>query len=336
LAKKKKRVINLDRLRATDKVRYGRANLTVERMVSVHATPVEQALKAHRQGRTGAEDVAWAFVKEQVTAHTPSFDWGDADLDRLLPRIVAVAKEPKLKARTPADLVPELEQLEAKERERWKKLNEQIRKSILPTIPKLGPTIPKLGPTLPKFGPAISEDLLKSIGKVPKLPIPDALQNSILETNKQIAEGLKTNQHYEAMLKSVQPDLKVFESLRLDLERITQMVRPQIPALGIDVDALSKIAGFGPGSDWQKLMEQIAEAARQEDVPEVADAVEATANESALKPFEIDLSPVVERVKELLDQLKSLAPEDSMARAVIIAVAADLIVRYIEHLLGGK
>jgi hypothetical protein len=291
---KKRRVIDLDKLRATSKVRYGRANLTVEQWVSVHATGVERAVKAHRAGEASAEDVAWAFVREQVTAHTPSFNWDEADLERLLPRIIAVARVPKLTAKTADELVSELEEIEVKERERWKMLGEQVRKSTLS----------------------------------------DALRTN--QQSSEAIEGMGVNRNYEALLNSVRPDLKIVESVRTDLATISKMVQSQVPDLGIDLSRFQHLAGFGPGSEWQKLMEQVAEVARSEDASEVVDAVEATADESAAEPFEIDLSPIIERVKELLDQLKNLAPEDSMARALLISIAADLIVRFIEHAITGK
>ena len=70
-------------------------------------------------------------------------------------------------------------------------------------------------------------------------------------------------------------------------------------------------------------------------MPEVADAVEATTNESTVQPFEINLSPALDRLKDMLNWLKDLAPEDSMARVLITAIAAELIVRYIADLLSG-
>jgi hypothetical protein len=322
---KKRRAIDLDKLRTTSKVRYGRANLTIEQWVSVHGTRVERALKAHRAGEASAEDVAWAFVRDQVTAHTPSFNWDEAGLDQLLPRIIAVAKVPKLKSKSADELVLELEEIGTKEEERWRKLNETIRISILPTIPNIRPTI--------------SEDLLKMYGQLPKLPVTSPALSDALRTNKQISEAIKgmgLNRNYDTLLKAVRPDLKIMESVRTDLEAISKMVQPQVPDFGIDLSRFQHLAGFGPGSEWQKLMEQVAEAARGADSPEVADAVEATADETAVEPFEIDLAPVIERVKELLDQLKNLAPEDSMARALLISIAADLIVRFIEHAITGK
>jgi len=332
---KRKRVINLDRLRSTEKVRYERANLTVERMVSVHLTPVEEALRAHRDGRASAEDVAWAFIKEQVTSHTPSFEWETADLGRLLPRITAVANEPKLKAKHPDQLIPELEAHATKERERMKKLSEQMRKSILGTMPKLGPTMPKLGPTMPKLGPTIPEDLLQIGRQFSQISTSAGALRNLTQTNQQLADVFRTNATLEAFAKSARPDLRLLESLRLDLDQFSKALIPQVPDLGINFQSIDQIVGFGPGSDWQKMMERLAEAAREADASEVADAVEATSEESAVEPFEIDLAPLLDRVKELLDQLKNLAPEDSFSRALIVSVAADLIIRFVEHLLGG-
>lgn len=317
MAKKKKRVIDLDRLRATKKVRYGRANLTVEQWVSVLGTRTELALNAHRQKKANAEDVAWAFVKEQVTGHTPSFNWDEANLVRLLPRIIAVAKVPKLKAQSVEDLIPELEEIEAKEREGWKKLSETIRISVLPTLPKIGPTIPK--------------DFLKAYRPViPKLPISEAAHTQILQTNKKIAESLKANPNLQVkgML-----DPKMIESLQLDFERISKMVRPQLPPLGIDVERLNQLVGFQPGGEWFESLKQLAEAAREAGAPQAAGAAEATLSESELEPLEIDLQAIYARLKELFEQL---APENSFRRRAVEAAILAGIFRFVEYALTGS
>ncbi|HEX6154305.1 MAG TPA: hypothetical protein VFZ19_12360 [Solirubrobacterales bacterium] len=313
---KKKRIIDLDQLRATSKVRYGRANLTVEQWVSVHATRVERALKAHRAGTVSAEDVAWAFVREQVTAHTSSFDWDDADLDRLLPRIIAVAKVPKLKAKSAAELVPELEEIEVKERERWEKVGETIRRTILPTLPKIGPAIPR--------------DFLKMYGpEIPKLPISEAARLQILQTNKKLAETVKANPNLQV---TGMVDPKVFESLRLNVELLSKTIRPQVPPLGIDLDRLNQLTGFQPGGEWFESLKRLGELAREAGAPVAADAAEATLRESELEPLEIDLREIFERLKEVLE---SIAPEESFRRRTIEGLILSVIFRLAEYLVTG-
>ncbi|HET8955735.1 MAG TPA: hypothetical protein VFN18_08770 [Solirubrobacterales bacterium] len=313
---RKRRVIDLDKLRATSKVRYGRANLTVEQWVSVHATRVERALKAHRAGDANAEDVAWAFIREQVTAHTPSFDWEDADLARLLPRVIAVAKVPKLKAKSADELVPELEEIETKERERWEKMSETIRTSILPTFPKIAPAIPK--------------DVLKAMTPaIPKLPISEAAHIQMMQTNKRIAETVKANPKIQG------PGLRdpeVIKSLRLDMERISKMVRPEVPPIGIDFARLNQLTGFRPGGEWFESLKQLAEAAREAGATDAAGAAEATLNESELEPREVDPQAIYERLKELLE---NIAPEETFRRRAIEALIFHFMIRFIEHVLTG-
>src|SRR3954468_12510330 len=80
------------RLRADRKakVRYGRATLTVERADGVLMTALSDLLAAHRKEKVSAEEVAWAFIKEPVVEHSPTFRWEDIDLLKLLPRVTAV------------------------------------------------------------------------------------------------------------------------------------------------------------------------------------------------------------------------------------------------------
>lgn len=314
---KKRRIIDLDKLRATSKVRYGRANLTVELWVSVHGTHIEQALKAHRQEKASAEDVAWAFVKEQVAGHTPSFNWDDVDLDRLLPRVIAVAKVPKLKAKSADELVPELEEIEVKERERWEKLSETIRTSVLPTFPKIAPTIPK--------------DVLKAMTPaIPKLPISEAAHIQLMQTNKRIAETVKANPNLQGPMIR---DPEVLKGLRLDMERISKMVRPQVPPIGIDFERLNQLTGFRPGGEWFESLKQLAEAAREAGATDAAGAAEATLNESELEPFEIDLQAIYERLKELLE---NIAPEETFRRRAVEAAILQVMFRFVEYLLTGS
>jgi len=96
---------------ARTKIRYGRAVLTVQRSGAVIFTPIAEMLEVYRQGRAAIDDVAWAFLKTRVVAHSPSFDWSNADIDRLLPRVTAVCRDPRIEAASPAALVPELEEL---------------------------------------------------------------------------------------------------------------------------------------------------------------------------------------------------------------------------------
>jgi hypothetical protein len=126
-------VLDLDKLREMrqTKVRYGRANLIVYRWGQIALTPIAEALDRWRNGSGSEEDVARAYVRARVASYTPSFSWDDAQIDKLVPRITAVSREPRIKATTPAELAPELDALERKEREHWaesaKALNKYLR-----------------------------------------------------------------------------------------------------------------------------------------------------------------------------------------------------------------
>jgi hypothetical protein len=353
---KKKRVLDLDQLLATKKVRYGRANLSVSQMVSVHLTPVEQVLRFHRQGKVSPEDVAWAFVKEQVTSHTPSFKWGDANLDKLLPRIISVAKDPKLKARNPNELIPELEAIGEAERERWRKLNERIRKSIAP----------KLTSDIGKF------QALYKAAQPPPMP-------GLEKVTRELAKSIRPE--YAEMMKAVAPSMKAFDNVRVDWEKISKAILPQLPtkaALGIDLKAyeglLSSPVADAIGKElrvldqWSEIARQVADAANASDSADVAEAVEATAGEATDNPAEVDLTPLFERldgiskklekldvsqaaIRDQIDQLHEksdknqkalekrlakLEKKHSATRALLLTVAGGLILYFIKIILAAQ
>jgi hypothetical protein len=104
-----------------EKIRYGRATLAVGCWASVSGTPAAEALKAFHEGELSDEDVAWAFVRSQVVEHSSSFDFADADLAVLLPRVTKAIHTPDMKAQTPAELIPELDELVEMEGKLWEK-----------------------------------------------------------------------------------------------------------------------------------------------------------------------------------------------------------------------
>jgi hypothetical protein len=63
-----------------------------------------------------AEAVCWAFVRERVIDHTPSFDWEDVELPRLLDRVVGVSTIPEFSSSEIEDVAAAL--LEAAREER--------------------------------------------------------------------------------------------------------------------------------------------------------------------------------------------------------------------------
>jgi hypothetical protein len=92
----------------TIKVRYGRARLTVKRWGDVRGGEVGEAVSAFARGEMDAKRLAWTFVRDRVQAASPSFDWGTADLARLVKLVAAESAEPPLSAGDPEALAAEL------------------------------------------------------------------------------------------------------------------------------------------------------------------------------------------------------------------------------------
>jgi cell division septation protein DedD len=124
VARKKRDPRYLDLGITSEKIRYGRATLTVESWSSVSGSPVAEALEAFRRGELSEEDVAWAFIRKHLVSHSPTFDLGDADLAVLLPRVTAAVHTPDMTAQTPAELILELEKLAEVEQRLMEKTRE--------------------------------------------------------------------------------------------------------------------------------------------------------------------------------------------------------------------
>jgi hypothetical protein len=92
----------------TIKVRYGRARLTVKRWGDVRGGEVGEAVSAFARGEMDAKRLAWTFVRDRVQAASPSFDWGTAELDRVVKLVVAESAEPRLTSADPEALAAEL------------------------------------------------------------------------------------------------------------------------------------------------------------------------------------------------------------------------------------
>lgn len=115
-------VIRLRDVRRT-RVRYGRAVLTIARFGGLSGSELERSLAGYEAGDVEAEAVCWAFVRERVIDHTPSFNWADVELPLLLDRVVGVSTRPEFSSSEPEEVAAELvdalhEQREAAERAR--------------------------------------------------------------------------------------------------------------------------------------------------------------------------------------------------------------------------
>ncbi len=330
MAKKKSRRLNLDDLRGAGrvKVRYKRANLTVDQLVSVYGTEVEAALVEHRQGQGSAEQVAWAFLKEQVIGLTPSFDWAEAELEVLLPRVAAVVTKPKIKARTAEALIPELEALEQEERERWKEISAQMRKQI-PTIPK---------PVLKGFAgldklSAISEGMRQQLVNSPRVT------------------GAFDQSHLKA-IQAAQPSITAFHDIQLDWAQVnkTVMAQAKLTDFGIDpsayarlVDSTAELAKNALDKqkitvtlNWDRLIEQVTEAAREAEADDLVEVVEATSTEVSKDVIQVDVNVLMGYLTELSEKVKGSMKDHPFAWTILATVIGQMIVYFIQYTLAVK
>lgn len=334
------------------KVRYGRATLTVERTDGVLMSALSDLLSAHRKDEASAEEVAWAFIKERTVEHSPTFRWDGIDLLKLLPRVTAVSREPAIKAKTPEDLIPELEALEAKEREEWERARKRMKQML---------------------SGGVSQDLLKSLNRTNE--IARMMRPAYLDAFKAFRPA-----HMEA-LKAIQPGFneqilaamrplsgRVQRAMQPLSGQIQQAMQPQLEALNFRIDPkiyesfiglnrvdLSKQLGLSNqvlanNDTWRPLFEQVAEAARGADSPDIAEAVETTAEEAVKEPTELDLEGLTKALNGLLEEQKRLADTQqatnqkldemqlgsSLSRQILIGIAISIIWTLIVVILATK
>jgi len=270
------------------KVHYGRATLTVHRSVVVLGSPIGEALKAYRRKEIDAEEVAWRFLRGQSVEHSPTFDWATANLLRLLPLVTAVMREPELKAQTPEELVAELQRVENEQEAAKKRLSEQLRQFAFPGASYLR-TIQKAQRDLEAFSRPLR----------------------------------MLQQQQETLQRATQPFRTINEfaqSQARPLEQIQSLLRPTasaFSALGISQTAFRQLLGQGGinaladlqknpflEQDWRPVFEQVAEVARDEDAPEIAEAVEAAAHEAEKEESEVDFEQMQRAIERLSDQLE--------------------------------
>jgi hypothetical protein len=135
-AQKEPRPITIEELRqrAICKKRYGRATLTIGRWGSygglMEQSDLARKLKSFRAGETTAEDVAWAFVRDRVESHSPTFSWKDADLKRLIHLVTDCSQSPHFKTQSADELATELIKAQDNEREQLRRMSAQFAKSF--------------------------------------------------------------------------------------------------------------------------------------------------------------------------------------------------------------
>jgi hypothetical protein len=269
------------------KVRYGRATLTVRRSVVVLGAPLGEALKAHRREEIGAEDVAWRFLHEQTISHSPTFDWKTVKLNKLLPRVAAVVREPDVKAQTPEELIAELERVQVDELAAKKRLSEQIQKYAAP----LSASYMK-GFRAADLGLVTHQKQMKQIREMVE---PLRQQQSLFK---------RQQQQIEQMQRFLRPAITL-ESFGLTPSKVRQMLGLNLPS-ATTATALASINNPFLEQDWRPAFERVAEIAREADAPEIAEAVEAveiTATKAEEGP-EVDLDAMREAIEGLTEQLE--------------------------------
>jgi hypothetical protein len=252
------------------KVRYGRASLTVQKSGGVLMTPLADALKAHRASELDAKEVAWIFIKDRAVDHSPTFKWETVELMKLLPRVTGASSEPEMKAQTPADLVTELEAIEKRERKEWKRAREAMKKSVPGISNSLQSQFNLTNQLLDQFRtPALSQ-AVKAI-KGPQIDNFSSLHPSFA---KEVELSLRplSKQIRDAMLPQVN-----LKSLGIDAEAYQSFVG----AARLDLGKQTALGNqfVSQGDTWQPLFREIANAAREANAPDVADAVEDSAEE---------------------------------------------------------
>lgn len=322
------------------KIRYGRATLTIERSDSVYLTPLAPVLEGHRKGELTEDDVAWAFVKERVTAHSPSFKWEGVQLAKLLPRVTAVTTEPKIKAKTPSELAPELEAIEIREREQWKLARKRIKQSI----------------------PNISRDFLSSLNRT------NEMARAMRPAYADALETIRPNFAQIMKVTGSEISQQALASIRLRLPEIQETIRPTInlPPFEIDPKAFDAFVSLGKADlrghthinrqilshneYWRTLFQQVADAARGADSPDIAEAVEASAEEASKKTDDLDIRALTNTLDRLVKEqgrlaeqqqqtnqtLDEMQSDNSITRQIIIGLAVVLIWTLIQVVLAVK
>jgi hypothetical protein len=272
------------------KVRYGRATLTVDRAVAVVGTPIGEALAAHRRGEIDAEEVARRFLREQAVSHSPTFDWGSAKLDKLLPRVTAVTREPDLKAQTPDELVAELKKVEADEKAAMKRLSEQIRKYTFPAGGDYMKIMQRAQADMQLFNKH-NRMLQQHSEMIQKAMRPMRIHDELAKRNQQQLAQIQ---------KALQPTLTL-DAFGLSQSKIQKMLGLAMPK---SITELPGLKNPFLEQDWRPVFERVAEAAREAESPDIAEAVEVTASEAEKGGPEVDFEAMREAIEGLTEQLK--------------------------------
>lgn len=119
-------------------VRYGRAHLTIARWGQLGEGPMWEAIRSYRQGRLTAEELSWAYVKRRVLSYSPSFQWAQADLDRVLGMVTECSESPTLPSLPSGEFAPALAAAAEAERVEREEGIERLMDAMRPKLNHLG------------------------------------------------------------------------------------------------------------------------------------------------------------------------------------------------------
>jgi hypothetical protein len=285
-----------------ERIRYGRATLTLESWASVQFTPVALVLSAHRRGEVTAEEVARAFIRNQTVEHSPTFNWERVDLTILLPRVTRVIQMPNMKARSPNELIPELEALEEREQQRWQQTRALTNQwSNFVTNSHMGTLVGQVKKMQPNFG-KVFEGYTTHFSQVLNTEIAAITSSPDFAVNTAAFDGMRS-----AILNS---ELNEVVNGRI-AEVLKDVQKGNLQVLAGRFDALATANQFRDAGNVVGVTAGVVE--KTDSVEELLEG---------LQPMFANLEKAIKETK------------DSAARLLLVALAVALIVMMIEASLA--
>jgi hypothetical protein len=300
---------------------------------------IADALAAHERGEMSADDVAWAFVKDRVEDHSPSFHWEDAELDRMIALVVSCSDHPKLAATNPADLVSELREQEASERGQLKRSQEKLRKSLRTMTFDWSKAF-KL--------PTINDQLFKQM-QSPAFKAPPALGPQLNKQIRAVQPGVLFAQALNDQLASIRGGLQVMsrvaevpriEPLRVDTslwDSVGRLMDSYRGQLSVSSELISSMTSSVRAHDLTGLTEDLLHVARDVEQQEAAEALAVTAEViySDLSAEEF-ADAFAERIRPMFDGLEAKieASQPTLAEKILILLVAAVITLGMQAMLA--
>jgi polyhydroxyalkanoate synthesis regulator phasin len=327
------------------KRRYGRATLSIARHTGIATfdpnRPLAKALRAFRERRATAEDVAWAFIRSRVLSHSPTFSWEGADLQRLIKLVAECSTSPRLTAETPAALADELVKAEHVEHEELRRSMEQLGRSLnlMTGAVDMDRLFAPLRQQQSAFRalsravmPRLTSGFLSSGGFPPSL-----LNSTAFPAFRTIAASRRSLPDFALSEVRLPPSVYApfSESLRTSL-----MFTSIPPALA----ALTESPTFTL-LDLQRAATETADLAKREGAEEEGQTLEALSQEIdmvAKQPSLADIQQAITTLHERLDEIETTAKRDKRAAAwfgvylFILQALLALLLFYLQPMLGTR